>query len=180
VRRSWRRPHAGAARTVDPLERSPDTHGPLQGAGGVDYGGPRPRADHPVRFISNRSSGKMGLQCTSSTRSGCGSCSRQRTRQPVDASRRAQNRRESAADMLNAVLGEVVARIFFISTARWLTIDRQPRRTEDQENFGSDGFEYGSVRRMCSPRSRPGLTGPFVVGLPPRRSRVEQHARGKL
>src|SRR5262249_31980155 len=93
-------------------------NGPLRGRRVLITAGPTRERIDPVRFISNRSSGKWGLAGAQAAREAGAEVVL--VSGPVSLPTPAGVRRidvESAADMLNAVLGEVEGADIFISTA---------------------------------------------------------------
>jgi phosphopantothenoylcysteine decarboxylase / phosphopantothenate---cysteine ligase len=156
----------GAGRMLEPLELVDRARmlltrgGPLQGRRVLITAGPTRERIDPVRFISNRSSGKMGFAVAQAAREAgaevvlvCG---------PVSLPTPPGIRRidvESAADMLNAVLGEVAGADIFISDHMDLSMERTP----------------DVLATVASLPDRP-----FVVGFAAETESVEQHARGKL
>src|SRR6202012_1756631 len=128
----------GAGRMLEPLELVDRARmlltrgGPLQGRRILITAGPTRERIDPVRFISNRSSGKMGFAVAQGAReagpevilvSG-----------PVNLPTPAGIRRidvESAAQMLNAVMGEVAGTDIFISTAA--VADYRPAAAAEQK-----------------------------------------------
>jgi phosphopantothenoylcysteine decarboxylase/phosphopantothenate--cysteine ligase len=177
----------GAGRMLEPLELADrsaallPTSGPLSGRRVLITAGPTRERIDPVRFISNRSSGKMGFAVAQAAREAgaevtlvCG---------PVSLPTPPGIRRidvESAADMLDAVLGEVAAADIFISTAA--VADYRPAQPAEQKiKKHSDKLDINMERTvdvLATVAAR--ADRPFVVGFAAETEAVEQHARGKL
>jgi phosphopantothenoylcysteine decarboxylase/phosphopantothenate--cysteine ligase len=146
----------------------------------ITAGPTRERID-PVRFISNRSSGKMGFAVAQAAREAgaavvlvCG---------PVSLPTPAGVRRvdvESAADMLAAVLTELPGTDVFISTAA--VADYRPARAAEQKiKKTSETMELAMQRTtdvLATVSAR--ADRPFVVGFAAETEAVEQNARTKL
>jgi phosphopantothenoylcysteine decarboxylase/phosphopantothenate--cysteine ligase len=177
----------GEGRMLEPLElvdRIAALHigdGPLRGRRVLISAGPTRERIDPVRFISNRSSGKMGFAVAQAAREAgaevvlvCG---------PVSLPTPPGIRRidvESAADMLTAVLREVEGMDIFISTAA--VADYRPARPADQKiKKTSDTLDLCMERTsdvLATVAARPDR--PFVVGFAAETESVEQNARVKL
>jgi phosphopantothenoylcysteine decarboxylase / phosphopantothenate---cysteine ligase len=177
----------GAGRMLEPLELVDRAStllvcsGPLQGRRVLITAGPTRERIDPVRFISNRSSGKMGFAVAQAAREAgaevvlvCG---------PVSLPTPSGIRRidvESAAEMLNAVLGEVARADIFISTAA--VADYRPANAAEQKiKKTSDRMDLSMERTpdvLATVAARPDR--PFVVGFAAETESVEQHARAKL
>ena len=177
----------GAGRMLEPIELADRvTHqilrdGPLQGKRVLITAGPTRERIDPVRFISNRSSGKMGFAVAQAAREAgaevvlvCG---------PVSLPTPTGVRRvdvESAADMLAGVLREVGGCDIFISTAA--IADYRPAQPASQKiKKTSDTLDLSMERTVdviATVAARPDR--PFVVGFAAETEAVEQHARGKL
>jgi phosphopantothenoylcysteine decarboxylase/phosphopantothenate--cysteine ligase len=177
----------GAGRMLEPLELAGragmllSNGGPLHGRRVLITAGPTRERIDPVRFISNRSSGKMGFAVAQAAREAgaevvlvCG---------PVSLPTPIGIRRidvESAADMLNAVLGEVVGTDIFISTAA--VADYRPATAAEQKiKKTSDRLDLSMERTtdvLATVAARPDR--PFVVGFAAETESVEHHARAKL
>jgi phosphopantothenoylcysteine decarboxylase/phosphopantothenate--cysteine ligase len=177
----------GAGRMLEPIELADRlTHqilrdGPLQGRRVLITAGPTRERIDPVRFISNRSSGKMGFAVAQAAREAgaevvlvCG---------PVSSPTPTGVRRvdvESAADMLAGVLGEVDGCDIFISTAA--IADYRPAQPASQKiKKTSDTLDLSMERTVdviATVAARPHR--PFVVGFAAETEAVEQHARAKL
>ena len=165
----------GAGRMLEPTQlagirrRTPSRpSGPLAGKRVLLTAGPTRERIDPVRFISNRSSGKMGFAVAAAAREAgadvtivCG---------PVKLATPPGVKRidvESAADMLNAVMKNIDGVDIFVATAAVADYrPANPGRVQDQEDVRVDGSQDGAHRRH--PRHGRGARGaarPFVVGL---------------
>jgi phosphopantothenoylcysteine decarboxylase / phosphopantothenate---cysteine ligase len=178
----------GAGRMLEPLEladRLQSLFVPAQGALSgrrvlITAGPTRERID-PVRFISNRSSGKMGFAVAQAAREAGASVVL--VAGPVSLPTPAGVKRvdvESAAEMLSAVLGELPGTDVFISTAA--VADYRPARAADQKiKKTSDTLELSMERTadvLATVAAR--AERPFVVGFAAETEAVEQNARSKL
>jgi len=177
----------GPGRMLEPLELADraavlvQSGGPLKGRRVLITAGPTRERIDPVRFISNRSSGKMGFAVAQAAREAgaevmlvCG---------PVALATPPGVERinvESAADMLVAVSREVARADIFISTAA--VADYRPTQTSDQKiKKTEDRMDLGMQRTvdiLGTVAARP--ERPFVVGFAAETEAVEQNARGKL
>jgi len=177
----------GPGRMLEPLELADraavlvQSGGPLKGLRVLITAGPTRERIDPVRFISNRSSGKMGFAVAQAAREAgaevmlvCG---------PVALATPPGVERinvESAADMLVAVSREVARADIFISTAA--VADYRPMQTSDQKiKKTEDRMDLGMQRTvdiLGTVAARP--ERPFVVGFAAETEAVEQNARGKL
>jgi phosphopantothenoylcysteine decarboxylase / phosphopantothenate---cysteine ligase len=177
----------GAGRMLEPLELVDRSSilltggGPLQGRRVLITAGPTRERIDPVRFISNRSSGKMGFAVAQAAREAGAEVVL--VSGPVSLATPPGVRRidvESAADMLNAVLGEVERADIFISTAA--VADYRPATAAEQKiKKTSDRMDLSMERTtdvLATVAARPNR--PFVVGFAAETESVEQHARGKL
>jgi phosphopantothenoylcysteine decarboxylase/phosphopantothenate--cysteine ligase len=176
----------GEGRMLEPLELA-DRLQALLGGGAlagrrvlVSAGPTRERID-PVRFISNRSSGKMGFAVAQAAREAGASVVL--VAGPVSLPTPAGVTRidvESAADMLAAVLREVAGTDVFISTAA--VADYRPARAAEQKiKKTSDTLDLSMERTadvLATVAVRP--ERPFVVGFAAETQAVEQNARTKL
>jgi phosphopantothenoylcysteine decarboxylase/phosphopantothenate--cysteine ligase len=176
----------GEGRMLEPLELA-DQLQALLGGGAlagrrvlVSAGPTRERID-PVRFISNRSSGKMGFAVAQAAREAGASVVL--VAGPVSLPTPAGVTRidvESAADMLAAVLREVAGTDVFISTAA--VADYRPTRAAEQKiKKTSDTLDLSMERTadvLATVAARP--ERPFVVGFAAETQAVEQNARTKL
>ena len=177
----------GEGRMLEPLELAEHLSA-LLAAGGelagrrvlVTAGPTRERMD-PVRFISNRSSGKMGFAVAQAARAAGAEVVL--VSGPVSLPTPPGVRRidvESAADMLAAVLGELAGTHVFISTAA--VADYRPASAAAQKiKKTSDRLEVSMERTpdvLATVAARPDR--PFVVGFAAETESVEQNARTKL
>jgi phosphopantothenoylcysteine decarboxylase / phosphopantothenate---cysteine ligase len=177
----------GEGRMLEPLElvdRVAALHigdGPLRGRRVVISAGPTRERIDPVRFISNRSSGKMGFAVAQAAREAGAEVVL--VSGPVSLPTPPGVRRidvESAADMLTAVLREVPGTDIFISTAA--VADYRPANPADQKiKKTTDTLD------LCMERTSDVLATvaarsdrPFVVGFAAETESVEQNARLKL
>lgn len=177
----------GEGRMLEPLELAEQLSA-LLAAGGelagrrvlVTAGPTRERLD-PVRFISNRSSGKMGFAVAQAARAAGAEVVL--VSGPVSLPTPPGVRRidvESAADMLAAVLKELAGTQVFISTAA--VADYRPVRAAQQKiKKTSDTLEVAMERTpdvLATVAARPDR--PLVVGFAAETEAVEQNARTKL
>jgi phosphopantothenoylcysteine decarboxylase/phosphopantothenate--cysteine ligase len=146
----------------------------------VTAGPTRERLD-PVRFISNRSSGKMGYAVAAAAQAAGAEVVL--VSGPVSQASPPGVRRvavESAADMLAAVLAELPGTDIFIGTAA--VADYRPANPAQQKiKKHSTSLELALERTVdilatvaADPRR------PFVVGFAAETEKLEEHARGKL
>jgi phosphopantothenoylcysteine decarboxylase/phosphopantothenate--cysteine ligase len=177
----------GAGRMLEPTEIADRSaglllgSGPLQGRRVLITAGPTRERIDPVRFISNRSSGKMGFAVAQAAREAGAEVVL--IAGPVNLGTPQGVRRvdvESAADMLAAVLREVSGADIFISTAA--VADYRPAQPADQKiKKTTNTLEVNMERTvdvLATIAARPDR--PFVVGFAAETESVEQHARGKL
>jgi phosphopantothenoylcysteine decarboxylase/phosphopantothenate--cysteine ligase len=178
----------GAGRMLEPLDLADraslllrGSALPLRGRRVLITAGPTRERIDPVRFISNRSSGKMGFAVAQAAREAGADVVL--VSGPVNLSTPAGVRRidvESATEMLNAVLGEVDGVDIFISTAA--VADYRPAVAAEQKiKKTSDRLDLSMERTadvLATVAARP--SRPFVVGFAAETESVEQHARGKL
>jgi phosphopantothenoylcysteine decarboxylase/phosphopantothenate--cysteine ligase len=155
--------------------------GPLVGRRVLITAGPTREGIDPVRFVSNRSSGKMGFAVALAARKAGADVVL--VSGPVSLATPAGVRRvevESAADMLAAVLREVDRTDIFISTAA--VADYRPTHTYDQKiKKTSDHMDLSLERTtdiVATVAAR--ADRPFVVGFAAETETVEQNARSKL
>jgi phosphopantothenoylcysteine decarboxylase/phosphopantothenate--cysteine ligase len=167
---------AGAAALLAPP--APQT---LAGVRVLLTAGPTRERIDPVRFISNRSSGKMGFAVAAAARDAGADVVL--VAGPVQLPTPRGVRRidvESALDMLAAVQREVGNADIFISTAA--VADYRPARAAPQKikkNATSLEIELErTVDILATVAAAP--SRPFVVGFAAETENVEQHARGKL
>ena len=146
----------------------------------ITAGPTRERID-PVRFISNRSSGKMGFAVAQAAREAGATVVL--VAGPVSLATPAGVTRidvESAADMLAAVLRELPGTDLFISTAA--VADYRPARAAEHKiKKTSDTLDIAMERTddvLATVAARP--KRPFVVGFAAETQTVEQNARAKL
>jgi phosphopantothenoylcysteine decarboxylase / phosphopantothenate---cysteine ligase len=177
----------GAGRMLEPLELVErvagllGTAGPLAGRRVLITAGPTRERIDPVRFVSNRSSGKMGYAVAAAAREAGAEVVL--VTGPVALATPAGVRRidvESAADMLAAVLREVAGADIFISTAA--VADYRPAEAASQKIKKSaerlDLHLERTIDILGTVAARPDR--PFVVGFAAETQAVEQHARTKL
>ncbi len=177
----------GAGRMDEPLEiisrmmalLRPD--GALVGRRVLITAGPTRECIDPVRFVSNRSSGKMGFAVAHAAREAGAEVVL--VSGPVALPTPPGVRRvevESAADMLAAVLEEVDRTDIFISTAA--VADYRPTRTYDQKIKKSPDHMDLSMERTADIVGTVAARAqrPFVVGFAAETESVEQNARSKL
>jgi phosphopantothenoylcysteine decarboxylase / phosphopantothenate---cysteine ligase len=177
----------GPGRMLEPLELAERAaqlvlrDGPLQGRRVLITAGPTRERIDPVRFISNRSSGKMGFAVAQAAREAGADVVL--VSGPVSLATPAGVRRvdvESAADMLAAVLRELQGTDIFISTAA--IADYRPAQPAEQKiKKTNDTLDLNMERTIdviATVAARPDR--PFVVGFAAETESVEQHARAKL
>jgi len=178
----------GPGRMLEPLDIAERLLTVLPPAGGVLAGrrvlvtaGPTRERIDPVRFISNRSSGKMGFAVAQAAREagatvvlvvGPVSLPTPTGVARVDV--------ESAADMLAAVLRELPGTDLFISTAA--VADYRPARPAEQKiKKNTEALDLAMERTtdvLATVAAR--AERPFVVGFAAETESVEQNARTKL
>jgi phosphopantothenoylcysteine decarboxylase / phosphopantothenate---cysteine ligase len=181
----------GAGRMLEPTELAEHLAallGAAASAGGALAGrrvlitaGPTRERIDPVRFISNRSSGKMGFAVAQAAReagatvvlvSGPVSLPTPAGVERVDV--------ESAEDMLAAVLRELPGTDIFISTAA--VADYRPAQVAEHKIKKTTATLDLSMERtadvLATVAARPDR--PFVVGFAAETQAVEQNARSKL
>jgi len=178
----------GEGRMLEPLDLAEriaalqtGTAGPLRGRRVVITAGPTRERIDPVRFISNRSSGKMGFAVAQAIREAGAEVVL--VSGPVNIPTPPGVRRvdvESAADMLAGVLREIEGADIFISTAA--VADYRPARPADQKiKKTSDTLDLNMERTtdvLATVAAR--SNRPFVVGFAAETESVEQNARLKL
>jgi phosphopantothenoylcysteine decarboxylase / phosphopantothenate---cysteine ligase len=177
----------GEGRMLEPIELA-EQLAALLAAGGelagrrvlITAGPTRERLD-PVRFVSNRSSGKMGFAVAQAARAAGAEVVL--VAGPVSLPTPPGVRRvdvESAADMLAAVLHELSGTHVFISTAA--VADYRPLRAAQHKiKKTSDTLELSMERTpdvLATVAAR--ADRPFVVGFAAETESVEQNARSKL
>ena len=178
----------GPGRMLEPLELAERLAALLQPAEGalagrrvlVSAGPTRERID-PVRFISNRSSGKMGFAVAQAAREAGATVVL--IAGPVSLPTPAGVTRvdvESAAEMLTAVLRELPGTDLFISTAA--VADYRPARPAEQKiKKTTESLDLAMERTvdvLATVAAR--ADRPFVVGFAAETEAVEQNARTKL
>jgi phosphopantothenoylcysteine decarboxylase/phosphopantothenate--cysteine ligase len=177
----------GEGRMLEPLELT-ERLGALFAGGGALAGrrvlitaGPTRERIDPVRFISNRSSGKMGFAVAQAAHEAGAQVVL--VSGPVSLATPAGVRRidvESASDMLNAVLRELAGTDMFISTAA--VADYRPTRAAAQKiKKTSEALDLTMERTtdvLATVAAR--AERPFVVGFAAETEAVEQNARAKL
>ncbi len=177
----------GEGRMLEPLELAERVGALLSGSGAlagrrvlITAGPTRERID-PVRFISNRSSGKMGFAVAQAAREAGATVVL--VAGPVSLPTPAGVRRvdvESAADMLAAVLTELPGTDIFISTAA--VADYRPARAAEHKiKKTTETMELAMQRTtdvLATVAAR--ADRPLVVGFAAETEAVEQNARTKL
>jgi len=155
--------------------------GPLAGKHVLLTAGPTRERIDPVRFISNRSSGKMGFAVAAAARDAgadvtivCG---------PVNLATPPGVKRidvESAADMLNAVMKNIDGVDIFVATAA--VADYRPAcPVECKIKKTSESMDLKMERTVDILATVAARTPrPFVVGFAAETDSVEQYARQKL
>jgi phosphopantothenoylcysteine decarboxylase/phosphopantothenate--cysteine ligase len=155
--------------------------GPLMGCRVLITAGPTRERIDPVRFISNRSSGKMGFAVAAAARRAGAEVVL--VAGPVslptpDGVRRVDV--ESAADMLEAVQREAPGTTIYISTAA--VADYRPAKPADRKIKKTESSLDLDLERtvdiLAAVAARPDR--PFVVGFAAETNDVEMHARQKL
>jgi phosphopantothenoylcysteine decarboxylase/phosphopantothenate--cysteine ligase len=177
----------GAGRMLEPLEiidqlnLTLGSSGPLAGKRVLITAGPTRERIDPVRFISNRSSGKMGYAVAQAAREAGATVVL--ISGPVNLATPAGVRRidvESAEEMLAAVQKEVPGIDIFISTAA--VADYRPAHPADQKiKKTTDTLDLEMTRTvdvLATVAAR--ADRPFVVGFAAETQSVEQNARIKL
>jgi phosphopantothenoylcysteine decarboxylase/phosphopantothenate--cysteine ligase len=178
----------GAGRMLEPLEivshvdRLLPPAGALTGQRVLITAGPTRERIDPVRFVSNRSSGKMGFAVAQAAREAGAEVVL--VSGPVSLPTPPGVRRidvESAADMLNAVLREVEGTNIFISTAA--VADYRPEKPANQKikkTADKLAIEMERTIDIIGTVAARQERRPFVVGFAAETETVEQHARTKL
>jgi phosphopantothenoylcysteine decarboxylase/phosphopantothenate--cysteine ligase len=177
----------GEGRMLEPLQlaeaaaASLASSGPLAGKRVVITAGPTRERIDPVRFISNRSSGKMGFAVAQAARAAGAEVVL--ITGPVTLTTPAGVRRvdvESAADMLGAVNAEVAGADIFIGTAAVADYrPAQPAARKIKKTNEQLGIEMTrTVDILASVAARPDR--PFVVGFAAETESVEHYAKQKL
>lgn len=177
----------GEGRMLEPLDLAErvlallPASGPLAGRRVLVTAGPTRERIDPVRFVSNRSSGKMGFAVAQAAREAGAKVVL--VAGPVSLPTPAGVARidvESAADMLAAVLRELPGTDIFISTAA--VADYRPARAAEQKiKKTSETLELAMERTadvLANVAAR--ADRPYVVGFAAETESVEQNARTKL
>ncbi len=178
----------GEGRMLEPLDLAERLQSLLLPAGGALAGrrvlitaGPTRERIDPVRFISNRSSGRMGFAVAQAAHEAGASVVL--VAGPVSLPTPAGVRRvdvESASEMLAAVLRELPGTDLFVSTAA--VADYRPARAAEQKiKKTSESLELAMERTadvLATVAAR--TERPFVVGFAAETESVEQNARTKL
>jgi phosphopantothenoylcysteine decarboxylase / phosphopantothenate---cysteine ligase len=178
----------GAGRMLEPLELAvlADSTlvptGVLSGRRVLITAGPTREPIDPVRFISNRSSGKMGFAVAQAARDAgaqvvmiCG---------PVALATPPGVQRldvESAADMLAAVQAQVQSDDIFISTAA--VADYRPAQAADhkiKKTEESLALQMARTTDIIGTLAAGAMRPAFVVGFAAETDSVEQNARAKM
>jgi phosphopantothenoylcysteine decarboxylase/phosphopantothenate--cysteine ligase len=179
---------SGEGRMLEPLDLAERLQRLLVPGGGALAGrrvlitaGPTRERIDPVRFVSNRSSGKMGFAVAQAAREAGATVVL--VAGPVTLATPAQIQRvdvESAADMLNAVLRELPGTDIFISTAA--VADYRPSHAADRKiKKTAETLELAMERTtdvLATVAAR--AERPFVVGFAAETEAVEHNARTKL
>jgi len=179
----------GAGRMLEPTQLATFVastlapSGPLAGKRVLLTVGPTRERIDPVRFISNRSSGKMGFAVASAARelgadvtivSGPVTLATPPGVKRIDV--------ESAADMLDAVMKNVDGVDIFIATAAVAdyrpacAVDCKIKKTQESLDLKMER----TVDILATVAARSGAARPFVVGFAAETDSVEQYARQKL
>jgi phosphopantothenoylcysteine decarboxylase/phosphopantothenate--cysteine ligase len=178
----------GPGRMLEPSDLAERLNALLQGPDGALAGrrvlitaGPTRERIDPVRFISNRSSGKMGFAVAQAAREAGATVVL--VAGPVTLTTPADIKRvdvESAADMLSAVLRDLPGADIFISTAA--VADYRPARAAEQKiKKTAETLDIAMERTvdvLATVAAR--AERPFVVGFAAETEAVEQNARAKL
>ncbi len=177
----------GDGRMLEPLEIAEHAvtllggRGPLAGVCVLITAGPTRERVDPVRFLSNRSSGKMGFAVAAAARAAGADVVL--VAGPVALPTPAGVRRidvESAADMLAAVEREVQAAQIFIGTAA--VADYRPARPAGQKiKKNSPELEIAVERTvdiLANVAAR--KDKPFVVGFAAETEQLEHYAKTKM
>jgi phosphopantothenoylcysteine decarboxylase/phosphopantothenate--cysteine ligase len=153
----------------------------LQGKRVLITAGPTRERIDPVRFISNRSSGKMGFAVAQAARAAGADVLL--VTGPVSLTTPLGVRRidvESAGDMYDAVHRELAGTDIFIAAAA-VADYRPPQVMREKLKKTGESLRLDLVRApdiLASVAATP--DPPFVVGFAAETERVEQHAREKL
>jgi phosphopantothenoylcysteine decarboxylase / phosphopantothenate---cysteine ligase len=177
----------GEGRMLEPLDLAERLGGLVRAEGALTgrrvlvTAGPTRECIDPVRFISNRSSGKMGFATAQAAREAGAEVVL--ISGPVTLPTPPGVRRidvESAADMLNVVLRELPDTDVFISTAA--VADYRPVHAAQQKiKKTAETLELPMQRTVdVLATVAAGAERPFVVGFAAETESVEQNARAKL
>jgi phosphopantothenoylcysteine decarboxylase / phosphopantothenate---cysteine ligase len=178
---------SGPGRMLEPLDLAARTAALLPGSGALAgrrvliTAGPTREPIDPVRFVSNRSSGKMGFAVAQAAREAGASVVL--VSGPVSVPTPAGVTRidvESAADMLAAVLRELPGTDVFISTAA--VADYRPARCAPQKIKKTTETMDLAMERTTDVLATVAAHAarPFVVGFAAETESVENNARAKL
>ena len=156
-------------------------HGPLEGRRVLVTAGPTRECIDPVRFVSNRSSGKMGFAMAQALEE-AGACV-VLVSGPVSLPTPAGVRRinvESCEQMYSAVERELTGTDIFVGTAA--VADYRPAVCASEKiKKKTDTLTLEMTRTPdILAHVSAGAQRPFVVGFAAETNAVEQHARGKL
>ncbi len=178
---------SGPGRMLEPLDLAERVAALLPGSGALAgrrvliTAGPTREPIDPVRFISNRSSGKMGFAVAQAAREAGASVVL--VAGPVNVPTPAGVARvdvESAADMLSAVMRELPGTDVFISTAA--VADYRPAQCAPQKIKKTTQTLDLSMERTTDVLATVAADPqrPFVVGFAAETESVENNARSKL
>jgi phosphopantothenoylcysteine decarboxylase / phosphopantothenate---cysteine ligase len=178
---------SGPGRMLEPLELADRVAALLPGGGALAgkrvliTAGPTREPIDPVRFVSNRSSGKMGFAVAQAAREAGATVVL--VAGPVSVPTPAGVARidvESAADMLAAVLRELPGTDVFISTAA--VADYRPARCAQQKIKKTTETMDLPLERTTDVLATVAAHAerPFVVGFAAETEAVENNARAKL
>ena len=153
----------------------------LQGINILITAGPTYEAIDPVRFIGNRSSGRMGMAIAQAAQQAGGSvtlvCGPSNIRTPAGIQRIDV---ESARQMHRAVMDNIQGQHIFIASAA--VADYRPTETHDQKIKKAE--ENLSIHLRRNPDILAEVAAlddrPFTVGFAAETQHLEQHARDKL
>jgi phosphopantothenoylcysteine decarboxylase / phosphopantothenate---cysteine ligase len=170
-----------AVEIADRIDMLLPRSGPLQGRRVLITAGPTRERIDPVRFISNRSSGKMGFAVAQAAREAGAEVVL--VAGPVNVPTPSGVRRvdvENAEGMLTAVLREVPEADIFISTAA--VADYRPANPQDQKIKKTANTLDLNMERTTDVLATVAArqVRPFVVGFAAETEAVEQNARAKL
>ena len=175
----------GMGRMLEPVDivaaLADDGMRPLKGMRVLVTAGPTREALDPVRYVSNRSSGKMGFALARAAAEAGAEVTL--VAGPVHLATPRDVRRvdvESAADMHAAVMRQVKQADVFVAAAA--VADYAPKRTAAQKiKKKSAGLELRLARTPDILAEVAALKShPFLVGFAAETEKLEQHAREKL